>query len=342
MQHVLQHVGVFVGSLIVLLLQYYRRKTTVSRWVLVAGTVLLVFAQLPWNAAFAIQSWMSAPGGTAPGNIGISLGTVEVSEAIGTGGGGRQDSARRATQAILKGNVDVAVENLKHMNHPRESAVLLTVPIQVAGLKPDEFVAMDRAQFSLLDAHGTVLYRGVRPLDVPDPLLPDPANGGLQQQTFQVPGDVFRTVRARAASLSVEFALTVRTVFAEHRLAAVNGEFRSPEAGLCQTSAEVSASFVRCRNIGLPASCVAATLYAPDGRHNPRVLACTGDYRPFIPGTTNIIAFSGLQLPVRDPTGLAHYEVQTADLPQAYIVMKIYKASSHFTRTAVAKLAAGE
>jgi hypothetical protein len=339
MQHQLQHVGVFLGSLIVLVLQYYRRKTPVSRRVLVAGTVLLVFAQLPWSTAFGIQSWMGASGGTPAANIQIQAGTAQVASATG-GGGTRQENARKATQALFKGNVDVAVENFKHMSNPRESAVVVSVPIQVSGLKPDEFVAVDRAAYALLDSKGTVLYHAVQPLDTPAPLSPDPANGGRVQQVLQIPGSVYGQVAAHAVRLRIDFSLTLRTVLAERKLAAVNGEFRSPEAGLCQTSAEVGGSFIRCRNIGRPADCVAATIYAPDGRHNPQVLGCSADYRPFIPGTTNIISFSGLELHVRDPAGLAHYEVQTDDLAQAYIVMKVYEATSHFNRTVEAALPA--
>jgi hypothetical protein len=339
MQHVLQHLGVFAGSLIVLFLQYYRRKTEVSRWVLIAGTVLLVFAQLPWSVAYGIQTWMGTGRGTAPASVQIQAGTADVSDSIGSKAG-RQESARRATQALMKGNVDAAVENLKHMSHPREAAVVLTVPLRVSGLKPDEFLSVDRAEYTFFDARRAVLYHGVRPLDVPTPLLPDAAHGGVAQQVFEIPGAVYRQVRGKAVSMSVNFSLTVRSVSVERKLAAVNGEFRSTEAGLCQTTAEISASFVRCRNIGLSPTCVAATLYAPDGRHNPQVLGCTGDYRPFIPGTTSIISFSGLELRVRDDTG-THYDVESADLAQSYIIMKIYEASSHFNRTVVVPLPSG-
>jgi hypothetical protein len=204
-------------------------------------------------------------------------------------------------------------------------------------------VAVDRAEFALLDSKGTVLYRSVRPLDSPAPLVPDPTIGsGSVQQAFQVPGGIFRQLRGRAVSLRVDFSLTVRSMVAHYKLAAANGELRSPETGLCQANAEISASFVRCRDIGRGADCIAATLYAADGRHNPEVLRCGGDYRPFIPATTNIISFNGFELPVRDETAPAHFDVEAADLGQAYIVMKIYEASSHFDRTVVAALPAGQ
>jgi hypothetical protein len=340
-QHVLQHLGVLAGSLIVLFLQYYRRKTQVSRWVLIAGTVLLVFAQLPWSAAFGIQTWTGTDGGTPPQSVQIQAAPAKVSGAPGVAGG-RQESARRATQALLKGNVDVAVENLRHVSHPREAAVIVTVPLQVSGLQQDDFVAVDRAEFSLLDAHGAVLYHAVRPLDTPAPLLPDPEQGGAVQQIVEVPGAAYRQVRDRVASMSIDFSMTIRTVVAQQKLAAVNGEARSAQAGLCQTTGEVNASFLRCRNIGRAATCLAATLYAPDGRHNPQVLNCTGDYRPFIPGTTNIISFSGMELHVRDTAAGANLEVESADLPQSYIVMKVFEPSSHFNRKVLVPLPAAD
>ena len=58
LQHLLQHVGLFIGSAVVLGLQYYRRRTRVSRLLLAAGVVSLVSVQLPWNAAFTLQTWM--------------------------------------------------------------------------------------------------------------------------------------------------------------------------------------------------------------------------------------------------------------------------------------------
>src|SRR6266702_5205579 len=87
LQHLLQHAGVFVGSAAVLGLQYYRRKTQVSRALLAAGVVLLVSVQLPWDAAFAIQSWMGVPIGSSPAAIRIAADAAEVTDgpAIGRG-----------------------------------------------------------------------------------------------------------------------------------------------------------------------------------------------------------------------------------------------------------------
>jgi len=336
-QHVLQHVGVLAGSVVVLGLQYYRRKTQVSRWVLAAGTVALIFVQLPWDLAFALQTSMAGGLGTAPEHIAIRGGVAQVAESK-RGGPGKQESARRATQALLKGNVDAAVANLKRLESPGAADVVLSVPIQVTGLADREFVAVDRADFALLDAQGSVLYRGSNPAHAPMALLPDRNRGDEVHQDFAIPDALYGKLRARAASLRIDFYLTVRVPVAEHRIAATEGEFRSPETGVCQSSSDVGGAYIRCRNIGRPANCLAGTLFGPDGRHNPRVLGCGGDYRPFIPAALNIISWSGMDLELRDQYGVAHYEVDSSDLPQSYLLLEIFDAGRHFRRTVLAQL----
>jgi hypothetical protein len=340
-QHVLQHIGVLGGSVVVLGLQYYRRKTQVSRWVLAAGTVALIFVQLPWGVAFGLQSALGAERGTAPPAIKIQAGIAQATD-NSRGGPVGQESARRigrlATQALLKGNIDAAVENLKHLEGPGAADVVLSVPIEVEGLSDGEFIAVDRAEFALLDARGGVLYRGVNPPRRPIALLPDRAHSDQVHQDFEMPAALYAQLRPRAATLNVDLYLTVRVPVAEHRIAATEGEFRAVETGVCQSSSDATGIYIRCRNIGRAESCLAATLFGPDGQHNPRVLGCSADYRPFIPSALNIISWSGIDLQLRDQYGIAHYQVDNSNLPQSYIVLQVFEAGRHFKRTVRAQL----
>src|ERR1700722_2018169 len=59
LQHVLQHAGILCGAVAILFLQYYRRQTGTARVLAAAGAAALVFVQLPWNTAFAIERWVS-------------------------------------------------------------------------------------------------------------------------------------------------------------------------------------------------------------------------------------------------------------------------------------------
>jgi hypothetical protein len=335
LQHLLQHAGVFVGSAVVLGLQYYRRKTRVSRLLLAAGVLLLVIVQLPWNAAFAIQSWVGAPRGSSPAAILIAAGATDVADGAATGRG-KQDTARRATQALLHGDVDAAVLSLKSIGRAQDVPVMLNVPLRISGLTHDEFLVVDRAEFSLVDAHGEVLYRGTQRNAAP--LMSDLAQPGVVRQTFEIPGALYKRIGSRAAGLVVDYSLTVRVAIAEHNIRAADGEVRSPEIGVCQSGADPNGVSIRCKQIGRAPNCYAATLYGPNGQHNPQVYACGTDYRPFLPSPTNIVSFVGIDLSIRDAYGMAHYEVDGSDLSHSYVTLRVYETGEHFRRTVVSRV----
>jgi hypothetical protein len=340
LQHLLQHLGLLVGSAVVLGLQYYRRKTQLSRVLLAVGVVLLVVLQLPWNAAFALQSWMGAPLGSSPSDIRIAADPTDVAEGNRTAGAA-QGNARRATRALLQGDVDTAIQSIKSARRA-EAPVVLTVPLQISGLTHDEILVADHARFSLMDATGTVLYSGTSTERRAVPLIPELAEPHLVRQKLEVPAAVYKRVAARAVNLSIDYSLTIRAVVAEHRIPAVDGEVRSPEVGICQSNADASEAYIRCKQIGHAPNCHSAMLYAPDGRHNPRVLSCVSDYRPYLPGPLEIISFTGIDLPIRDSYGIGHYDVDLGDLPDSYIIMKVYEPGQHFRRTVVSRLQAAE
>ncbi len=333
LQHQLQHGGVLVGAVAVLALQYYKRDTRSSRIVLAAGVAGLVIVQLPWNAAFAIQSWLSVPIGTAPASIRIEADSTRASDPQTAHRVAKRGSARQATRALLQGDVDSAVSSLG--SNPQDPPVTLSVPLRVAGLGPDEFLAVDHAVYSLLDAKGAVLYSDAAAERKAQPLVPDPSTPGSLEQKFEVPGSVYERLAGRAVSLSIDFSLTVRAVVAQHRIRASDGVLRSPEIGMCRSHADRDAASIRCKQIGHTPNCYSATLYSADGRHNPEVYTCGSDYRPFIPSRTNIINLVGVNLPINDPYGIAHYQVDSSNVADAYAILKVYETGAHFRRTVV-------
>jgi hypothetical protein len=336
-QHLLQHAGLFAGSAVVLGLQYYRRRTQVSRVLLAAGVVLLVIVQLPWNTAFAIQSWMGMPLGSSAAAIRITADAADVTDGTGAGRG-RQESAVRATRALLQGDVDTAVLSLKRVAGPQDVPVILNVPLRVSGLTHAEFLVVDRAELLLVDSHGTVLYRGTGTERKAMPLIPDPAEPGVVRQKFEIPGALYKRIKPRAVGLVVDYSLTLRAMIAEHKIRAADGEVRSSEVGVCQSGADPTAAYIRCKQIGRAPNCYAATLYGPDGRHNQEVYSCGSDYRPFIPSPMNIVSFLGIDLPIRDAYGVAHYEVDGSDLPHSYISLRVFETGEHFRRTVTARV----
>jgi hypothetical protein len=337
LQSLLQHFGLLIGSAAVLALQYYRRRTPASRRLLAMGVVLLVVVQLPWGVAFTIQSWFGAPIGSAPTAIQITVQPAQVTIGGASGRSG-QDSAKRATQALVHGDVDTAVQIQKSIGRPPEAPVLLSVQLQIAGLSHDEFLAADRAEFAVLDAGGATLYRGTAAQRKSVPLLGNAADPGLVQQKFELPDAVYKRIRARAVSLVIDYSLTVRAVVAEHKMQASGGVLRSPEIGVCRSDADSNAASLRCRQIGHAPNCYAATLYGPDGRHNPQVLYCASDYRPFIPAPTQIVSLTGVDMPIRDAYRVAHYDVDGSQIQDSYFFFKVYEMGEHFRRRVVARL----
>jgi hypothetical protein len=337
MQHLLQHLGLLAGSVAVLWVQYYRRDTSTSRILLAVGVVLLVAVQLPWNLAFALQSRMGAPLGSPASAVRIVADATEVTE-------GSRDQARKknvrgaATRALLHGDVDTALQTIKGGSQAKQAQILLDVPFRVSGLAHDELLVVDRAQFSLVDAQGVVLYSDVSPQRRSMLLDDDPAEPGVFHQRFEIPGALYKQVGSRAVSIVIDYSLTIRAVIAQHKMAALDGEIRSPEVGLCQAGAKPDIAHIRCKQIGHAPNCYAATLYGPDGQRNPEVQSCGSDYRPFIPGPAEIISFTGIDLPIRDNYGVAHYAVDGSDLPHSSIVLKVYEPGQHFRRKVTSSL----
>lgn len=335
LQHQLQHGGVLIGSLAVLALQYYKRDTRTSRVVLAGGVAALVAVQLPWGVAFGLQARLSMPVGTPPTAIRMEADPTRPSGQVATRGGAR-GGARLATQALLHGDVDSAVSSFA--KGAQEPPVLLDVPLRVSGLGANEFLVVDRAEYVLLDAGGRALYSAVSPERHSVPLIPVAGKPDSVVETFELPPSVYERLAGRSASLRTKLWLTVRTAVAEHRMRAVNGAVDSPEIGQCRSQADRTASTIRCRYIGRVPNCVSAFLYAPGGHRNPPVYTCRSDYRPFIPPVFNIVQMTGVDLPIADPYGLAHYEVDSSNVEDSAIAFRVYEAGAHFTRTLVSAL----
>jgi hypothetical protein len=338
-QHLLQHAGILAGSAIILGLQYYGRLTNTARAVAAIGVVLLVFAQLPWNFAFAVQSRLSgsAAAAAAPA-VGLQV-DLEAEGATGAKGNGTRKPPiiREVTRALLQGNVDAAVMSLRQLGRPPDAPVLLDLPLRISGLAQDQMLLLDRTDLRLRDAAGRVLYQGKNAAGYTGPLIPDSEevslSPGLVHQIVAIPVAIYRQARPRAAQLQLEYSLTLVSVGAQHELRALNGELRAPDLGLCRSRWEKNNIQLRCQQLGPLPFCYSATLYAPDGRHNPAVLECAPDYRPAIPPISNVLYFAGTDLPISDPSGLAHYPVDVAELPQARVVFQVYAARDHFRRT---------
>jgi hypothetical protein len=338
LQHLLQHLEVLLGACVILVLQYHRRRTEAARAVAGLGAAALVFLQLPWNTAFAVQGWLTGSSGDAAA-IAIELGPQTPAAGGADGAGGDKDhGARHAATLLLQGHPDQALEYWRRRGRPADRPAAVEVPVRVSGIPSGELLLLDRLEVGLYaDDDGRPLYRR-RNADVsPMSLAAQPGDtadsSGPIPIAFQVPGGVYRELRSRTTRLRMDYSLTLVKEVARYEMGAREGLLRAPEVGVCFSQLDQDSISVRCSKVGRSQFCYSATLYGPDGRHNPEILKCAPDYRPYLPPLINALNFFGLDLPVRDPYGLSRYAVDPTALAASHILVKIYGERDHFKRT---------
>lgn len=337
LQHLVQHVGILVGAGVILGLQYYGRRSDAARIVAVIGAIALVFAQLSWGTAFAVERWITRASGA--GNT-IELGFGEP-EAGGPEASAHAPGSRQTAQMLLHGRVDQAVEYWRRRARPANAPVTIDLPMRITGVTADQLILADRIETHLFGGDGRLLYRGDNAGAFAALLTPYPGGSGQQPQatvvSLDIPGKVYRQAAEMPSRLKLNYSLTLMKLVGEHKLSAFDGELRSTDVGVCATQADKNAAYLRCNTIGQAPFCYSATLYGPDGRHNPEVLKCTPDYRRHLPAFMDVVGFYGIDMPLRDKNGLVDYEIDATRLDAAYVLIKIYGESDHFERNVVAR-----
>jgi len=338
LQHVLQHAGILLGAGVVLVLQYFRRRTEIARMAVVLGVVALVFVQLPWNTAFAFQGWLTRSDGGSTA-IRLALGAKSTdANATEASSLGKPLSAGQTTALLLQGRLDQALQSLHRRARTADSPVTIDLPVGADGIGSDELLLVDRLEVRLSGGDGRLLYRRANAGVPPASFVPRQAGDAtditvFSHQFIDIPAKIYRESAASSTRLQMDYSLTLMKTIAEYKIFAVDGLLRAPEVGRCVSQYDGDSIFVQCRTMGWTPFCYSATLYAPDGRHNPEVRKCTPDYRPYLPTPTNVHGFLGVDVPVRDRYGLSHYAVDASELAKSYVLLKIYGERDHFRRT---------
>ena len=331
LQHVLQHLELLLGSVLILVCQYYRRLTRLSRWIAVIGVVVYVCVQVPWDRAFQLQRWMD--GKQESPQVQLQL-VSEGASATGQHPAAHVAPAPRATaRELLSGHLAAALQQLQQVPPP----AIVRLPVLARGLAPGEFLRADRADFSLSDSTGQVLYRGRNRSPESLALLPDPASGQIVQP-LELPQSVYAQLQGRPLTLSIHYYLTRMSPLAAYRISADRGQLASRELGFCESRLSETAVMVRCRKTGNPPSCFLGTLYSVKGVNNPPFLRCVDDYRPYIPALANIAMLSGMDLLTHDPIGVARYPVDPTDPEDLFVHLQVFAITAHLER--IAKVAA--
>ena len=337
-EHLLQRLGILAGACVILTLQYYRRRTNWARTVALCGAVALVCAQLPWSTAFNIQRWIS---GSSARSAAVQIGP-QTQSSLGAEGADAAAAHRlgagQATRALLEGNVGEAAEFVRERRHARAAPLVIDVPLRISGVSADELLLLDRLGVQVLDSAGRRLYRGTSASELLDMVGAftgiSPAERGIAHQTLELPAAVFRA-HPSGAQVQLEYSLTLMRALAQHRLPAQDGMLKASDIGVCMTRADQNRVRLRCEQLGDAPYCLAATLHGAHGILVPEQVSCVHDYRRDIPSPTTALALEGIDLWVRETTGLTHGAAQPADFSESYVTLTTYGAPEHFTRTLV-------
>ena len=301
----------------ILSLQYFRRRTLLSRGAVLAFGLLILATQfLPWKPAFAIERrWSPKSGAAGAAIVGFDAALRRFRSPSGLGASSE--------------------ENRRYRTGEHTSVFF---PLRVTGIHSDALFLTDRVDVRLTSSDRRISYHGLgERLTVPKE-GPAPAEGPIYQE-IQIPASVYREIRDHRVRAELEYSLTLFALRASYAIPALAGDERMPGFGWCRTKMNESETAVelRCMQPGNGPTC--ATIFLENektGQRNPERSPCHGEYSPYSGWFTgdNMARFGG-NLPFRDATGLAKFPVDGPQLPASRIVIRMYEPEDHFTRSLV-------
>jgi hypothetical protein len=296
---------------------------------------LLVFVQLPWNWAFAIERRLVGEEGASAIKLEFDPAPGAASDVTGAAGttSGEAAAALQAGRGSTR-DVNQAVQYLRRRVRPQDAMAALELPVRAAGRAEDELLLADRTEIRLFGEQEGLLYRGDNAGALAFLLAPYPGGPeaplGTMHQIMAIPGSTLRKA-PREVRVRLDYSLTLMKLSAMHTLAALDGELQTDDVGRCATASDRNAVYLRCKTLAQAPFCYSATLIGPGERRNPEVLKCTPDYRRHMPAFRDVLGFYGVDMPLQDRSGRV-YPLNASDVGASYVLFRIYKERAHFRR----------
>jgi hypothetical protein len=303
---------IVAAAVTILGLQYFRRKTLTSRFMVVLfGLMILATQFLPWKAAFAIEQKLSPKPG------------------VGTAAAVAFDP--RLGKFRSPSGLGASSQQGRRYSIGEHRSVFL--PLQAAGTHADAFLLTDMVEVRFIRPGGKVAFHGTgEKLEFADE---GPSNATYQE--IQVPASVYRDIKDQPVRAEVDYSFTLFGLRGSYAIPALGGDERMPGFGWCETKMNDSETVVelRCMQPGKGPTC--ATLFLENkatGQRNPARSSCHGDYSPYSGWYFgDNMAHFGANIPFRDVFGLAKFPVDGPQLPQSRVVIRVYEPEDHFTRS---------
>jgi hypothetical protein len=196
----------FAGALVILAIQYFRRRTIRARWVAVVVLVITSFAPLlPWQYAFAVEQRISAmPGAGASASIVFNPSSGPANDVMG--------------------------------------GYTVCIPVNVSGVADGSWLNIDSVKVSLLDGDKTAWSHRIAGAIETSTSIPDQMRGDLMGtkgsgicQPIDIPRDELKGFEDRPMRVQLDYSLTLFVPDKSYAMPAVGGDQRMPGVGWCQT-----------------------------------------------------------------------------------------------------------
>lgn len=316
-----------LASAAILGLQYFRRASRASRYVLGGAIVLCILTQLaPWRFAFAFQRALS---GAPPSDPSIrfdpTLGRFHSPIAA--------ESASSDAQFDTRGSSRVTAEGAE-----------IYLPIEITGLAGGSILKIDRASVHMLGAHRNQ-QSTINTADEQGGF--EVENDGTSQtssvthfEPIEIRGNIFDQIKNAPVTLRIDYSVTSLRLASTVSLPSIGANQRIPDVGWCQTRLNDDKTAVKaiCIAPGNLPQCGTFVLENPaNGAHNPPIHGCGDDYAPYLGRykPPDLITREGAVLYFRDAAGLVHYPVDGSEIGSARVVLRSYAVAGRFSTSLV-------
>jgi hypothetical protein len=171
------------------------------------------------------------------------------------------------------------------------------------------------------------------------PALKDPASSESQVLVYQglaLPRTVYDHIKDQRLRLEVDYSLTLFQSMS-YKIPALNGDARIPNLGHCITRMDDDGDEIQvnCIQAGAAAmDCTSGFLeHTPSGRRNPERFYCWPNYSPYFGQyLPDAMTRGRAEFPFHDLAGLARYPVDSSQLRESWVVLRIFQPQEHFKR----------
>ncbi len=299
------------GAAVLLGIQYYWRKTLVSRWLtVVVGLIYWLIPPVPWQTAFALEQRLApAPGAGNP----IAINFVP-------------DRSALADRAVGPGN------------GRSFGSVFVLLPIRATGIPEPSVLLGDASTARLITQDGQVHNAGGQSGFKIWKEQPGEGEGAFTYGIRLAP-ELYRQVADQPVRVEIDYSLTLMGFRESQTLPANGGDVRSAAMGWCGTTVDADGLQILfgCLRPGNTDWCTSVLLEAKAvGARNHRGGDCRPDYSPFrFNFEGDVLTRAVFPMPFADPSIGDPTLVTPAMLAQATVTARTYEVRDHFVRQLV-------